>query len=108
MKLNKVCANTTRLCLRLVAFSVLCMSGSGHAGSGDAVDGPFRFAGRTEIDTAFEHVTSGNNIYNPIVDWKSNMPDGFQGMRSSSYPWATTTYGDSELWMGTISSGWCV
>ena len=36
------------------------------------------------------------------------MPDGFQGMRSSSYPWATTTYGDSELWMGTISSGWCV
>jgi hypothetical protein len=36
------------------------------------------------------------------------MPDGFQGMRSSSYPWATTTYGDSELWIGTISSGWCV
>jgi hypothetical protein len=87
---------------------MLSLSGFAEAGSGDAVDGPFRFVGQTHIDGAFEHVTSGDNIYDPIVDWKSSMPEGFKGMRSASYPWATTTYGSDELWMGTISLGWCV
>ncbi len=106
--MNRIQKNTIRNSIRLVAFAVFTCLSFAHADTELAVDGPFRFAGRTQIDTAFEHVTSGNNIYDPIVDWKSNMPDGFQGMRSSSYPWATTTYGDDELWMGTISSGWCV
>ena len=108
MKPIKVRMNITRLCLGFVVLSTFCVSGFADSGPRDTAYGPFRFAGRTQIDTAFEHVTSGGNIYDPMVDWKSNMPDGFQGMRSASYPWATTTYGETELWLGTISSGWCV
>jgi hypothetical protein len=94
--------------IAFAAFTILSVSGFAHAGSGDAADGPFRFAGQIPIDGAFEHVTSGDNIYDPTIDWKSKLPEGFQGMRSASYPWATTTYGSDELWMGTISLGWCV
>ena len=101
MKINPVS-------IGLIALAMLSLSGFAHAGSGDSVDWPFRFAGQTPIDTAFEHVTSGDNVHDPAIDWKSNMPPGFQGMRSASYPWATTTYGNNELWMGTISLGWCV
>ena len=72
------------------------------------VDGPFLFAAQTHIDGAFESVTSGNNIDDPEVDWENNMPQGFQAKRNASYPWSTTTYGNDELWMGTISQGWCV
>ena len=92
----------------IAVFTIAVLSNLAYAGTGDIVDGPFQFAGRTRIDTAFENVTSGNNIYDPMIDWAANMPAGFQGMRSASYPWATTTYGSDELWMGTISSGWCV
>jgi hypothetical protein len=92
----------------LAAFVMLCPPSFAEAGPGDAVDGPFRFAGQTHSDGAFENVTSGENVYDPMVDWKSKMPEGFQATRSASYPWATTTYGSDELWMGTISLGWCV
>ena len=72
------------------------------------VDGPFLLAAQTHIDGAFENVTSGNNIDDPEIDWENNMPQGFQAKRNASYPWSTTTYGDDELWMGTISQGGCV
>jgi hypothetical protein len=106
-ELNRARNNIVRLSLALMALTTLYLSSVAQAEAEHAVDGPFRFVGRTPIDTAFEGVTSGNNIYDPMANWESNMPDGFQGMRSSSYPWSTTTYRD-ELWMGTISSGWCV
>ena len=31
------------------------------------------------------------------------LPQGFQAKRNSSYPWGTTSYGESELWVGTIA-----
>jgi hypothetical protein len=92
----------------LAVLALLSVSLYAQAGSPGTVDGPFRFAGEAQIDGAFEHVTSGDNVYAPSVDWKASMPEGFQGTRSASYPWATATYGKSELWMGTISLGWCV
>ena len=73
-----------------------------------SVDGPFVRAAQAPIDEAFESVTSGNNIQDASVDWQKNMPAGFQAKRNSSYPWGTTTYGESELWVGTIAQGWCV
>ena len=75
--------------------------------SASTIDGPFKIVAQTQIDEAFESVTSANNIYDPSVDWQNNMPDGFQGKRTASYPWSTTSYGN-ELWMGTIPQGWCV
>lgn len=73
-----------------------------------AVDGPFIRTAQAPIDEAFESVTSGNNIQDAGVDWEKNMPAGYQAKRNSSYPWGTTTYGENELWVGTISQGWCV
>jgi hypothetical protein len=72
------------------------------------VDGPFTRTAQAPIDEAFESVTSGNNIIDASVDWQQNLPPGFQAKRNSSYPWGTTAYGDSELWVGTIAQGWCV
>ena len=72
------------------------------------VDGPFLRTAQAPIDEAFESVTSRRNIQDARVDWQKNMPAGFQAKRNSSYPWGTTTYGDSELWVGTIAQGWCV
>ena len=80
----------------------------GHSDSTRPVDGPFRLAAQAQIDEAFEGVTSGNNVQDAKVYWQTNMPDGFQAKRNSSYPWGTTTYGSDELWMGTIAQGWCV
>jgi hypothetical protein len=72
------------------------------------VDGPFLRTAQAPIDEAFESVTSRHNIQDASVDWQNNMPAGFQAKRNSSYPWGTTTYGESELWVGTIAQGWCV
>jgi hypothetical protein len=72
------------------------------------VDGPFLRSAQAPIDEAFESVTSRHNIQDASVDWQSSMPAGFQAKRNSSYPWGTTTYGENELWVGTIAQGWCV
>lgn len=93
--------------LLVIALSAFSLSGYIHAGPEYPVDGPFKLAARTPIDEAFKSVTSGDNIYEPTVDWADTMPEGFQAKRTASYPWSTTTYGD-ELWMGTIPQGWCV
>ncbi|MEH6549653.1 MAG: hypothetical protein V7711_09290 [Pseudomonadales bacterium] len=78
------------------------------SGHNSPVDGPFVRAGQTQIDEAFESVTSGDNIYDPVKNWEGNLPEGYQAKRNAAYPWGTTTYKDKELWMGTISQGWCV
>ena len=79
-----------------------------HAVNDYTVDGPFIRAAQAPIDEAFESVTSGNNIQDASVDLQKEMPAGFQPKRNSSYPWGTTTHGENELWVGTISQGWCV
>ena len=77
-----------------------------------AVDGPFVHAGRTIVDGAFYSATSPSNEYDPMRDWENTMPAGYEEMRNASYPWGTTVYDSAangeELWMGTISNGWCV
>ena len=77
-----------------------------------AVDGPFVHAGRTIVDGAFYSATSPSNEYDPLRDWENTMPAGYEEMRNASYPWGTTVYDSAEngeeLWMGTISNGWCV
>lgn len=73
-----------------------------------STDSPFQLSARSAIDEAFEGVTSDNNIQDATIDWQSQMPDGFQPKRNASYPWATTTFDDREVWVGTISQGWCV
>ena len=65
----------------VAAVAMLSLSGFAQAGPEDTVDGPFRFAGRTQVDGAFEGVTSGDNAYDPVVDWTSSMPEGFRGTR---------------------------
>ncbi|WP_076415183.1 hypothetical protein [Shewanella sp. UCD-KL12] len=76
------------------------------------VDGPFVHAGRTIVDGAFYSATSPSNEYDPLRDWEKTMPAGYKEMRNASYPWGTTVYDSEangeELWMGTISNGWCV
>jgi len=79
-----------------------------RSADGYLVDGPFLRSAQAPIDEAFESVTSRHNIQDASVDWQSSMPEGFQAKRNSSYPWGTTTYGDNELWVGTIAQGWCV
>ncbi len=99
---------TKYISIVLAASAMLLLSGSVQSEPRYPIDGPFRFAAQTLPDVAFESVTSSNNILDPSVDWNNNMPEGFQAKRSASYPWGTTTYGSDELWMGTISDGWCV
>ena len=78
-----------------------------HASEKYPVDGPFLRSAQAPIDEAFESVTSRHNIQDASVDWKKNMPAGFQAKRNSSYPWGTTTYGESELWVGTkVNKTW--
>ena len=101
MKLNTVLLTYLTLCL------LVSPSGT-EASIPNAVDGPFQLSARSPIDEAFDSVTSGNNIQDASVDWISQMPEGFQAKRNASYPWATTTYDDREVWVGTISQGWCV
>jgi len=91
----------------LAVLTASLIFGCTDSGPADPVDGPFGFAAQTHVDEAFENVVSPNNVYDPTVDWESKMPEGFQGKRNASYPWGTTTYGNDELWMGTISNGWC-
>nr|MDT0252219.1 hypothetical protein [Endozoicomonas sp.] len=93
------------LCLTLL---VLGSSTGIQARISDPVDGPFQLSARSPIDEAFESVTSGNNRQDAAVDWQNQMPEGFQAKRNASYPWATTTFDDREVWVGTISQGWCV
>ena len=71
------------------------------------IDGPFRLAAQSKIDGAFRSVTSRRNINDASVDWQADMPSGLQARRGASYPWSTTSHGD-ELWMGTITNGWCM
>jgi hypothetical protein len=92
----------------LTAAALILLASIAHSDSTHPVDGPFRLAAQAQIDEAFEGVTSGNNVQDAKVEWQTNMPDGFQAKRNSSYPWGTTTYGSDELWMGTIAQGWCV
>ena len=92
----------------LTAAALILLASIAHSDSTRPVDGPFRLAAQAQIDEAFEGVTSGNNVQDAKVEWQTNMPDGFQAKRNSSYPWGTTTYGSDELWMGTIAQGWCV
>ncbi len=99
--------NNKRVAPALPLFLFL-LSAFSYARPEYPVDGPFKFAAQTHIDEAFESVTSGDNIYDPTVDWNHNMPRGFQAKRTASYPWATTTYCSEELWLGTIPQGWCV
>lgn len=96
--------------IRILIAAALILSASAmpHAADRQPVDGPFVFLGQAPVDEAFESVTSGNNIQDARIDWQKNMPVGFQAKRNSSYPWGTTTYGDDELWVGTIAQGWCV
>jgi len=60
------------------------------------------------IDDAFDSVTSRDNKQDASIDWQHKLPTGFQAKRNSSYPWGTTSYGESELWVGTISQDWCL
>ena len=100
--------------LRVLVAAAFCIASPtvsaepDRAGTRYPVDGPFRLAAQAQIDEAFEGVTSGNNIQDAKVDWQHKMPEGFQAKRNSSYPWGTATYGNDELWMGTIAQGWCV
>ena len=96
----------TLLSLASILFVLLPLSL--HATDEYPVDGPFLRSAQAPIDEAFESVTSRHNVQDASVDWKNNMPAGFQAKRNSSYPWGTTTYGESELWVGTIAQGWCV
>lgn len=92
----------------LVLPLIFLLTSSSYATGQYAVDGPFELSAQARIDEAFESVTSGNNIHDATKDWQAAMPEGFQAKRNSSYPWGTTTYGNEELWVGTIAQGWCV
>ena len=92
----------------LAGILIVFLSLSLQAANKDAVDGPFIRSAQAPIDEAFESVTSGNNIQDARVDWENDLPEGFLPKRNSSYPWGTTTYDNSELWVGTIAQGWCV
>ncbi|MBE9540498.1 MAG: hypothetical protein IMF06_15555 [Proteobacteria bacterium] len=94
--------------LSLVSIAFILQSLTLGAVNKYAVDGPFLWTAQAPIDEAFESVTSGNNIQDASVDWQKELPEGFQAKRNSSYPWGTTTYGEEELWVGTIAQGWCV
>jgi hypothetical protein len=91
-----------------MAVMLLCVPVATFSAEELAVSGPFARSAHAPVDEAFESVTSGNNMQDATVDWQSGMPEGFQPKRNSSYPWGTTTYGESELWVGTIAQGWCV
>ena len=94
--------------LSLVSLLIYLLPLSLHAANEYPVDGPFIRSAQAPIDEAFKSVTSNKNVQNARVDWYNKMPAGFQAKRNSSYPWGTTTYGESELWVGTIAQGWCV
>ncbi|MEO9968991.1 MAG: hypothetical protein ABJG15_04020 [Hyphomonadaceae bacterium] len=72
------------------------------------VDGPFKLTAQIGISGAFRGVTSTRNINDPTRDWQHDLPDGTQARRSGSYPWAIAGHGENELWVGTVSEGWCV
>ncbi|MEH6593338.1 MAG: hypothetical protein V7746_23920 [Halioglobus sp.] len=91
-----------------MAVILLCVPVLTLSADEQAASGPFERAAHSPVDEAFESVTSGNNIQDASVDWLREMPEGFRPKRNSSYPWGTTTYGDNELWVGTIAQGWCV
>ncbi len=87
---------------------MLLLSISQNTISDSSVDGPFLLTAQAPIDEAFESVTSRNNTQDARIDWQKNMPEGFKPKRNSSYPWGTASYGESEMWVGTIAQGWCV
>lgn len=95
-------------CRVFAALMLLCSAISVHSAGESVTTGPFTRSAQAPIDEAFESVTSGRNIQDATEDWRHNMPDGFQPKRNSSYPWGTTSYGEEELWVGTIAQGWCV
>ena len=72
-----------------------------------AVDGPFKLVATSSIDGSFKSVTSSKNLNNNSRKWDNRILNGHQAKRGASYPWSTTIHGN-ELWMGTISQGWCV
>lgn len=71
------------------------------------VDGPFKLVATSSIDGSFKSVTSSENLNNNSIKWNNRLINGHQARRGASYPWSTTIHGN-ELWMGTISQGWCV
>jgi hypothetical protein len=91
-----------------IAVILLCVPMVTLSAGESAGRGPFARSAHAPVDEAFESVTSGNNVQDATVDWQRHMPKGFQPKRNSSYPWGTTTYGENELWVGTIAQGWCV
>ena len=88
-----------------MAAILLCLPILTVSAGEQVVSGPFARRAHAPVDQVFESVTSGNNRQSVSADWQGGVPEGFQPMRSSSYPWATTTYGENELWLGTIAQG---
>lgn len=91
-----------------LAVILLCLPVATFPAQELAVGGPFTRSAHAPVDEAFESVASGKNRQDASADWQREMPKGFRPKRNSSYPWGTTTYGENELWVGTIAQGWCV